>query len=116
MQPSDSSLNEIGFMSVLRDRSPLSVDFESSVMNISRGILSNSNIDAYIVLSRDTVVRSGTNLTWGIVGKCIPEAAPLSRETVFVQSDLVGAAHDLSVSSFLRLEVCFRFGGGGGWG
>ena len=61
MQPSDSSSYDFGFLSVLRDLSPLSVGFE--VMNVSRDLFKGSNIEAYIVVSCETVVRSGTDLT-----------------------------------------------------
>ena len=70
MQPSDLSLYDFGFLSVLLDFSPLSVDFESLVMNVSRDRFSGSNIEAYIVVSCETVVRSGTDLTCGTVGNC----------------------------------------------
>ena len=46
MQPSDSSLYDFGFLSVLLDLSPLSVDFENLVMNVSRDLFECSNIEA----------------------------------------------------------------------
>ena len=42
MQPFDSSLNEFGFLTVLVDLSPLSVDFERLVMNVSRNLFKGS--------------------------------------------------------------------------
>ena len=63
MQPSDSSLYDFGFLSVLLDLSPLLADFKSLVINVSRDLLKGSNIDAYIVLSCETVVKSGTDVT-----------------------------------------------------
>ena len=77
MQPSDSSFYDFGFLSVLLDLSPLSVDFENLVMNVSRELFKGSNIEAYIVVSCETVVRSGTDLTCGIVGDCAPTSPPL---------------------------------------
>ena len=44
MQPSDSSLYDFGFLIVLRDIFPLSVGFESLVMNVSRDLFSGSKI------------------------------------------------------------------------
>ena len=69
MQPSDSSLYDFGFLSVLRDLSPLSVDFDSLVINVSRDLFNGSNIEAYIVVSCETVVKSGTDLTCCPVGE-----------------------------------------------
>ena len=46
MKPSDSSLYDFGFLSVLPDLSPLSVDFESLVMNDSGDTFKGSNIEA----------------------------------------------------------------------
>ena len=66
IQPSDSSLYDFGILSVLLDLSPLSVNFESLVMNVLRDLLKSSNIEAYIVVYCEMVVRSGTDLTWGI--------------------------------------------------
>ena len=57
MQLSYSSLNDFGFLS---DRSPLSVCFECFVMNVSWDLLSGPNMDAYIVVSCETIVRPGT--------------------------------------------------------
>ena len=97
MQPSDSSLYDFGFLNVLLDFSPLSVDFESLVMNITRDLFKGSNIEAHIVLSCETVVRSGTDLTCGIVGNCVSEVASASAGTGFVQPGLDGAALGLSL-------------------
>ena len=58
MQTSDSSLYDFGFLSVLRDLSPLSVHFESLVMNVSRDLTNSTIIDAYIVVSFEVVVKS----------------------------------------------------------
>ena len=93
MQPSDLSLYDFGFLSVLLDFSPLSVDFESLVMNVSRDRFSGSNIEAYIVVSCETVVRSGTDLTCGTVGNCASGGgASASGGTGFVQPGLDGTA------------------------
>ena len=92
MQPSDSSLYDFGFFSVLLDLSHLSVDFESLVMNVSRDLLRGSNIEAYIVVSCETVVRSGTELTCGTVGNLVSGVASASGGTGFVQPGLDGAA------------------------
>ena len=92
MQPSDSSLYNFGFLSYLRDLSPLSVDFESLVMNVARDLFKDSNIEAYIVVSCETVVRSGTDLTCGIVGKRAPDVASASGGSGFLQPALDGAA------------------------
>ena len=73
MPLSDSSLYDFGFLSVLLDFSPLSVDFESLVMNVSRDLFRGSNIEAYIVVSCETVVRSGTDLTCGTVGNRVSD-------------------------------------------
>ena len=92
MQPSDSSLYDFGFFSVLLDLSPLSVDFESLVMNVSRDLFRGSNIEAYIVVSCETVVRSGTELTYGTVGNLVSGVASASGGTEFIQPGLDGAA------------------------
>ena len=76
MQPSDSSLYDFGFFSVLLDLSHLSVDFESLVMNVSRDLFRDSNIEAYIVVSCEAVVRSGTDLTCGTVGNLVSGRHP----------------------------------------
>ena len=73
MQPFDSYLYDFGFLSVLRDLSPLSVDFESLVNNVSRDLIKGSNLEAYIVVSCEAVVRSGTDMTCGIAGKRAPD-------------------------------------------
>ena len=78
MQPSDSTLFDFGFLSVLRDLYFLSVDFKSLVMNVPRDLFKGSNIEAYIVVSCETVVRSGTDLTCGVVGKRAPGVASAS--------------------------------------
>ena len=92
MQLSDSSLYDFGFFSVLLGLSLLSVDFESLAMNVSRDIFRRSNIEAYIVVSSDTVVRSGTDLTCGTVGNLVSGVASASGGTGFVQPGLDGAA------------------------
>ena len=98
MQPSDSSLFDFGFLSVLRDGTPLTLVYLSSVMNASSDLLSGSTMDAFIVASCDTVVRSETDLTWDIAGKCVPEEALTSGWTGLVLSGLGGAALGLSFS------------------
>ena len=75
MWPSDSSLYNFGFLSVLLDLSPLSGNLESFVMNVSSDLFKGSNIEAYIVVSCETVVRFGTDLTCSIVGKRDPDVA-----------------------------------------
>ena len=92
MQPSDSSLYDFGFLSVLLDLSPLWVDFESLVMNVLSDLFRGSNIEAYIVVSCETVVRSGTDLTCGTVGNLVSRVASASGKTGFVQPGLDGAA------------------------
>ena len=88
MQPSDSSLYEFGFLSVLLDLSSLSVDLECLVMNISRDLFKGSNIEASIVVCCEMVVRSGTDLTCGIVGDCAPDVASACGGAGFVQPAL----------------------------
>ena len=90
MQPSDSSLHDFGFLSVLLELSPFSVDFESLVMNVSRDLFKGSNIEAYIVVSCETVVRSGTDLTGGIVSDCAPTSLPLLAGRDSFNSSSVG--------------------------
>ena len=92
MQPSDSSLYDLVFFNVLLDLSPLSVDFESLVMNVSRDLFRGSNIEAYIVVSCETVVRSGTDLTCGTVGNLVSGVASASGGAGFVQLGLEGSA------------------------
>ena len=92
MQLSDSSLYNFDFLSVLLDLSLLSVDFESLVINVSSDLFRGSNIEAYIVGSCETVVRSGTNLTCGTVGNLVSGRASASGRTGFVQPSLDGAA------------------------
>ena len=91
MQPSDSSLYDFGFLSVFLDFSPLSVDFESLVMNVSRDLFRGSNLEAYIVVSCETVVRSDTDLTCGTVVNRVSFSSD-SGGTEFVQPGLDGAA------------------------
>ena len=91
MQPSDSSWFDLGFLSVLFDLSPLSVDFESLVMNVSRDLFKGSNIEVYIVVSCKTVVRSGTDLTCGIVGNRAPDVASASGLAGFVRPGCPGS-------------------------
>ena len=97
MQSSDSSLYDFGFLSVLLDFSPLSVGLESLAMNVSIDLFKGSNIEAYIVVSCETVVRSDTDLACGTVGNRVPEVAFASGGTGFVQSGLDGAALGLSL-------------------
>ena len=108
MQPSDSSLYDFGFFSVLLDLSPLSVDFESFVMNVSRDLFKDSLIEAYIVVSCEMVVRSGTDLTWGVVVDCAPDIASASGGAGFVRDALDGPALCLSLwlDSKLVLDLC----------
>ena len=96
MQPSDSSLYDFDFLSVLLDFTPLSVDFESLVINVSRDLFEGSNIEAYIVVSCETVVRSGTDLACGTVGNRVPKVASAYGGDGFVQPGLDGAALGLS--------------------
>ena len=77
MQPSDSSWYDFGFLSALLDLSPLSVDFESLVMNVSRDLFKGSNIEAFIVVSCKMVVRCGTDLTCAIADDYAPTSLPL---------------------------------------
>ena len=90
MQPSDSSLYDFGFLSVLLDLSPLSVDFESLVMNFSSDLFRGWNIEAYIFVSCETVVRSGNDLNCGTVGNLVSGVASASGGTGFVQPGLDG--------------------------
>ena len=66
-------------------------------MNVSRDLFRGSNIEAYIVVSCKAVVRSGFDLTCGIVGNRVPEMASASSGTRFVQPGLYGAALCLSL-------------------
>ena len=93
MQPRDSFLYDFGFFSVLLDLSPFSVDLESLVMNVSRDQFRGSNIEASIVVSCETVVRSGTKLTCGTAGNLVSGVASASGGAGFVQPGLDGAAH-----------------------
>ena len=92
MHPSDSSLNDYRFLSALLDLSPLSIDFETLVMNVSRDLFRGSNIEAYIVVSCETVVRSGTDLTCDRVRNRVSWVASASGGTGFIQPGLDGAA------------------------
>ena len=47
-------------------------------MNVSRDLFKGSNIETYIVVSCETVVRSSTDLTCVIVGHRVPEVASAS--------------------------------------
>ena len=97
MQSSDSSFYDFDFLSVLLDLSPLSVDFESLAMNFSRDLFKGSNIEAYIVVSCEMVVRSGTDLTCGTVDVCAPDVASASGGAGFVRPALDGAVPGLSL-------------------
>ena len=97
MQPSDSSLYDFGFLSGLLDFSPLSVDFDSWVRNVSRDLFKGSNLEAYIVVSCETVDQSGTHVACGTVGHCVPKLASASGGTGFVQPGLDVAALGLSL-------------------
>ena len=107
MQPSDKSLYDFGFMSVLLHLAPLSVDFENLVMKVSRDLFKSSNIEAYIVVSFQMVVRSGTDLTCGIVGNCAADVACAFSGTGFVRLALDGAAlgRSLGLDSKLVLDL-----------
>ena len=61
-------------------------------MNVSRDLFRGSNIEAYIVVSCETVVRSGTDLTCGTVSNLVSGVASASGGTGFVQPRLEGAA------------------------
>ena len=84
MQQSDLSLIDFGFLSVLLGLSSLSLDFESLVMNVSRYLFKGSNIEAFIVVSCETVVRSGLDLICGNVGDCATDIASDSGGAGFV--------------------------------
>ena len=109
MQPYDSFLYEFGFLSVIRDLSPLSVDFESLVINVSRDLFNRSNIDPYILVSFETVLKSGTDLTSGTVGKRAPDGASASDVIGSVQPALDGAA--LGLSLWLGQKLVLNLGG-----
>ena len=72
-------------------------------MNVSRDLFRGSNIEAYIVVSYETVVRSGTDLACGTVGNRVPEVASASVGTGLVQPGNDGAALGL----YLRLDSNF---------
>ena len=77
-------------------------------MNVSRNLFRGSNIEALIVLSCETVVRSGTDLTCGTVGNRVSGVAFASGGNGFVQPGLDGAAlgHPyLCFESFSNLAV-----------
>ena len=61
-------------------------------MNVSRDLVRGSNIEAYIVVSCETVVKPGTDLTCGSVGNFVSGVASASGGTGFVQPGLDGAA------------------------
>ena len=61
-------------------------------MNVSRDLFRGSNIEAFFVVYCERVVRPGTDLTCGIVGKRVPEVASASGGTGFVQPGLDRAA------------------------
>ena len=61
-------------------------------MNVSRDLFRGSNIEAFIVVSCETVVRSGTDLTCGTVGNRVCGGASAFGGTGFVQPGLDGAA------------------------
>ena len=113
MLSSDSSLYNFGFLIVLCDLSPLSVDFESLVLNVSRDLYIGSNIEAYIVVSCETVVESGTNLTCGTVGKRAPDVPSASGVIGFDQSALDGA--DLGLSLWLDSKLVLGLGWASAW-
>ena len=71
-------------------------------MNVSRYLFKGSNIEAYIILSCETVFRSGTDMTCGTVGNRVPEVASVSYGTGFVQPDHDGAVLGLPM---IRLET-----------
>ena len=66
-------------------------------MNVSRDLFKGSNIEAYIVVSCETLVRFGTDLTCGIVGDCASKVASCSDGAGFVRPALDGAALCLSL-------------------
>ena len=66
-------------------------------MNVSRDLFNGSNIEACIVVSSETVVKSGTDLTWGPVRKRALDVASASGMIGFVQPALDGAALGLSL-------------------
>ena len=61
-------------------------------MNVSRGLFEGSNFVVYIVVSWETVVRSGTDLTCGIVDECAPDVHSASGGAGLVRPALDGAA------------------------
>ena len=71
-----ASLYDFGNLSFLRDRSPLLVDLESSVIFVSSDILSGSSMDEYIKISGEPVVRSVIDLTCDVDAKCVPVELP----------------------------------------
>ena len=61
-------------------------------MNVSSDLFRGSNIDTYLVVSCETLVRSGTDLTCGTVGNRVSGVASASGGTGSVQPGLDGAA------------------------
>ena len=53
-------------------------------MNVSRDLFRGSNIEEYIVVSCETVVRSGTDLTCATVGSLVSGVSSASSGTGFV--------------------------------
>ena len=78
-------------------------------MNVSRDLFRGSNIEAYIVVSCEAVVRSGTELNCGTVGNLVSGVASASGGTGFVQPGLDGAAlgRSLFLGSLFVLELCW---------
>ena len=66
-------------------------------MNVSRILSSCSNIDAFIVVSCEKIVKTEINLIWDIVDKRVPDEASTSGGTEYVQSVLGGAALGFSL-------------------
>ena len=71
-------------------------------MNVSRDLFRGSNIEAYIVVSCETVVRSGTELTCGTVGNLVSGvASALRRDWIRPARPLRGCPWPLLVSMFV---------------
>ena len=85
------------------------MDFESYVINVSRDLFNDSNIDAYIVVSCEAVVKSGTDLTCGTVGKRASDRASASGVIGCVQPALDGAA--IGFSLWLGSKIVLDLGG-----
>ena len=106
-QPSDSSLYDFGYLIILRDFSPLSVDFESLMVIESRDLLSDSNIDAYIVVSFETGLKSGTHQTVCIKDKTCPRwGSRFWRDCIRPNSPQWGCAGSLFV---VRFKTCSQY-------